>query len=174
MLRLRGGLDTSTGKKGSKCISWKKNRFISIDLPWVLRLHGCIFLSDSKWINHLQEDFLQHLLRNSIFFFGRLGCFSRDSAKLSSKNHCLVKPGNVTYRRWEYRCSHLNCSWVGVWLWNVLHLCEVGAKLSSNLLSSWCLMMVLAWAAQEFHSFWSWEETECNWSPCSFKKLWPQ
>lgn len=104
-------------------------------------------------------------------FFGRLGQFSWDSAKFRGKIHFLVNLGNVPYRRWEYWCSHLELS-VGMWLWNVLHwACEVGAKPSSNLLSSWCLVMVLAWAAQEFHSSGAGRKQSV---PCTPKKLWPQ
>lgn len=59
----------------SKCISLKKKAVIDIDLLCFLEMYVCIFLNDSMWINHLQEDFLQHLLRN-IIFSDTVGLFS--------------------------------------------------------------------------------------------------
>lgn len=97
VLGLRGGLGTSTGKQGPKEYFLKEKYIYKYWLNLGLGLCVCVFLSDSKWINYLWEDFLPHLLRNTIFFFGRLGWFSWDSEKFSGKSHCLV---NVACRRW--------------------------------------------------------------------------
>lgn len=69
VLGLRGGLGTSTGKQGPKEYFLKEKYIYKYWLNLGLGLCVCVFLSDSKWINHLWEDFLPHLLRNTIFFW---------------------------------------------------------------------------------------------------------
>lgn len=166
----------------SKCISLKKKAVIDIDLLCFLEMYVCIFLNDSMWINHLQEDFLQHLLRN-IIFSDTVGLFSWDSVTFSSNIHCLVRPENVNYRRLGILMFSLELQpgWSSGKemppLPNMLRLCEVGAELNNRLLSNGCMMMVLVWAAKDFRRFWSYGKADfvltvsCNWSTCIFKSF---